>query len=103
MWKSFCYYQIYPFRFSQQECQLILDLNYRKSPEIHSVMSNRDCNLVWVSRSESTEWIFERLGSVVAEYNREYGFDLSPEMSALQLTRYSSGQYYDWHMDLGAS
>jgi hypothetical protein len=24
-------------------------------------------------------------------------------MGALQLTRYSSGQYYDWHMDLGAS
>jgi hypothetical protein len=103
MWKSFCYYQVYPSRFSQQECQLILDLNYEKYTEVHSVMSNRNCNLVWVPYSDQTGWIFERLRGVVAEYNREYGFNLSQEMGALQLTRYSSGQYYDWHMDLGAS
>ena len=66
-------------------------------------MSNRDCNLFWVSHSQQTEWIFERLRNVIIEYNREYGFDLSPEMGALQLARYSSRQHYNWHMDIGAS
>ena len=102
MWKSFFYYQIYPSRFSQEECKLILDLN-RGNLEVHSVMSNRNCNLVWISRSQQTEWIYERLRDVIVEYNSEYGFDLSPEMGALQLARYSAGQYYNWHMDIGAS
>jgi predicted 2-oxoglutarate/Fe(II)-dependent dioxygenase YbiX len=103
MWKNFCYYQIYRCQFSQDECQHIIDLANEKYTEIHSIMSNRDCNLVWVSLSEKTEWIFGRLQNVVTQYNKKYEFSLSPEIGALQLTRYRAGQYYNWHMDLGAS
>jgi Rps23 Pro-64 3,4-dihydroxylase Tpa1-like proline 4-hydroxylase len=103
MWKNFCYYKVYTCQFSQDECQYIVDLANGNDTKIHSIMSNRDCNLVWLFCCEETKWIFERLKNVVTEYNSEFGFDVSQEMGALQLTRYCAGQYYNWHMDLGDS
>ena len=61
----------------------------------------RDCNLFWLPRNHQTEWIFSRLWEVAKRFNEEYHFELSPEMGVAQLTRYTPGQQYNWHMDLG--
>lgn len=62
----------------------------------------RDCNLFWLPRNDQTEWIFSRLWEVAIRFNETYQFELSPEMGMAQLTRYTRGQQYNWHMDLGA-
>jgi Rps23 Pro-64 3,4-dihydroxylase Tpa1-like proline 4-hydroxylase len=42
------------------------------------------------------------LWNVVGLYNSKYGFGLSDDLGQAQLTRYRSGQHYEWHMDLGS-
>jgi PKHD-type hydroxylase len=63
----------------------------------------RDCNLFWIHRNDQTDWIFARLWKLGQTFNDKYGFELSPNIGAAQLTRYMPGQKYDWHMDLGAN
>ena len=33
--------------------------------------------------------------------NKNYGFDIRGFGDALQVARYTEGDYYDWHMDIG--
>jgi Rps23 Pro-64 3,4-dihydroxylase Tpa1-like proline 4-hydroxylase len=53
-------------------------------------------------KSKRNHWVFELFSDYAKKYNKQYDFDLDDDLGALQLTRYCAGQYYDWHMDLGA-
>jgi len=47
-------------------------------------------------------WMIERLAQLVNQLNREHwGFELVGS-ERLQFSAYGPGEYYDWHMDLGA-
>ena len=61
----------------------------------------RDSDLFWIPRVAKTDWIFTRVWETVKHYNSNYDFELTGDMGQAQLTRYRSGQHYDWHMDLG--
>jgi hypothetical protein len=106
-WNSYNYFEVYRSHFSERECKHIVDLHHR-SHLIRSTMSNaagltlRESDLFWVPRIEDTEWIFSRLWNLIVLYNSKYGFELSDDIGQAQLTRYRSGQHYEWHMDLGS-
>lgn len=47
-------------------------------------------------------WMIERVAGVVNQVNREHwGFELVGA-ERLQFSAYGGGEYYDWHVDLGA-
>ena len=47
-------------------------------------------------------WMVERIAGVVNQVNREHwGFELVGS-ERLQFSAYGAGEYYDWHVDLGA-
>ncbi|MFS8981130.1 2OG-Fe(II) oxygenase [Cupriavidus necator] len=105
-WQTYRYYEIYRTQFSEEECRAIVSLhdsdsmvasrmNYQSGDPI------RDCHLFWLPRNDETEWIFSRLWEAARRFNEAYQFELSPEMGMAQLTRYTPGQQYNWHMDLG--
>jgi PKHD-type hydroxylase len=106
MWEAFNYYEVFAGRFSEAECERVIAL-HQETGALRSRMPRgdssliRDCDLFWIPRTTATEWVFERIWDVATLYNSRYGFGLSQEMGQLQLTRYATGQRYDWHMDLG--
>ena len=66
----------------------------------------RRSELNWLTNTEETRWVFERLAHVVSSLNADYfGFDLTGFGEPLQLTNYHEARQgmYDWHQDFGAS
>lgn len=102
-WAAFSYCEIVRAQFTAEECARIIALH--QAIEItHSEMpGTRDCDLFWVRRAPETEWVFARIWDIATRYNARYGYALLPPQSALQLTRYTAGQRYNWHMDLGGN
>jgi PKHD-type hydroxylase len=85
--------------------------NYRSASQgqfERSTISNtadltlRESDLFWIPGIPDTEWIFSRFWNLVGLYNSKYGFELSDDLGQAELTRYRSGQHYEWHMDLGS-
>jgi PKHD-type hydroxylase len=107
MWNAFNYCEVFARQFTAEECESVIAL-HQGSGALQSRMPRgdgafiRDSDLFWVARTAQTEWIFERLWNLATLYNSQYGFELLAAMDQLQLTRYATGQLYNWHMDLGA-
>ena len=60
--------------------------------------SIRNCNVSFLQYHEELDKIFKR---IVAEYNYEisnWNYDIET-LESIQLTHYSEGQFYDWHVD----
>jgi len=107
-WRAYRYYDVYHKQFSADECRAIVALHegtdmMTSRMDYPSGEPVRDCNLFWLPRNEHTGWIYARLWQVAARFNQAYQLALSParEMGMAQLTRYTPGQQYNWHMDLG--
>src|SRR5262249_50398902 len=51
----------------------------------------------------TNEWIYRKLTALAELCNQaNYGFRLVAPGSALQLTEYATGEFYEWHQDIGA-
>lgn len=62
----------------------------------------RDVAVAFVMPDERNEWIFQRLGEVVAQANADaYGVHLDGFSQGFQLSCYEPGQHYGWHVDMG--
>ena len=60
--------------------------------------SVRDCKICFLNYDEELDKIFKRM---VAEYNYKissWGYDIKT-LESIQLTHYSEGEFYDWHVD----
>ena len=60
----------------------------------------------WLHAWESPKYLklFTRLYAVIRDANaRHYGVDVDGMIDSLQLTRYTPGDHYDWHMDCGSA
>jgi PKHD-type hydroxylase len=105
MWETYRYYDVYNEQFDDAECDKIikLHLEYNEIPKrvFHAGAMIRDSDIFWIPRAANTEWIFGRLWNLIKFYNAKYAFELSGDMGQAQLTRYSAGQQFNWHMDIG--
>jgi len=66
----------------------------------------RRSDVSWLNPRPEVAAIYEKLGQVVSEVNRQFfGFDLSGFYEPAQLTYYNGAQngHYDWHVDSGPS
>ena len=61
----------------------------------------RDQLVTWISLSEQTEWIFEKVALMIEEANRQlWGFTLDGMREDFQFGRYKPGGFYGFHMDM---
>lgn len=62
----------------------------------------RKSSVMFVENTKENDWIYSRLAQLCMKTNNErYWFDLLGFHQELQLTRYSEGDFFDWHMDFG--
>lgn len=64
----------------------------------------RRSQVSWVTNTQDTTWVFERLASIAAQMNaKHFRFDLTGFGEALQLTNYDQSEngMYGWHVDYG--
>ncbi|QHI36605.1 PKHD-type hydroxylase [Kordia antarctica] len=62
----------------------------------------RKSSVMFIDNTPENDWIYKKLASLAITCNNErYWFDLLGFHQELQLTRYSEGDFFDWHMDFG--
>lgn len=63
----------------------------------------RKSSVMFIDNTTENDWIYSKLASLAINCNNErYSFDLLGFHQELQLTRYSDGDFFDWHLDFGA-
>ncbi|MFT5779237.1 MAG: PKHD-type hydroxylase [Crocinitomicaceae bacterium] len=63
----------------------------------------RKSSVMFIDNSPENDWIYSKLASLAVSSNNErYWFDLLGFHQKLQLTRYSEGDFFEWHLDFGA-
>ena len=102
MWSKYSCYQIYPQTFVSDECNRLIDYHKQLSTE-HSILgTSRDSHLYWIHDNiDLTRRFFDSVYDKVLDYNQNFNFEITKPTYA-QLTKYSPGQYYHWHQDIGA-
>ncbi|MCR9174280.1 MAG: 2OG-Fe(II) oxygenase, partial [bacterium] len=64
----------------------------------------RKSSVMFLDDTQEMQWIYEKLKMIAISANQErYWFDLLGFHQELQLTRYSEGDFFDWHLDFGAA
>lgn len=63
----------------------------------------RKSSVMFIENTPKNDWIYQKLASIaITSNNQRYWFDLLGFHQELQLTRYSEGDFFDWHLDFGA-
>ena len=64
--------------------------------ELKDLKKKRDSNIVWMN----DKWMYDEIFSYVHTANRSSGWNFEFDFGEnFQFTKYSEGQYYDWHCD----
>lgn len=97
-------YISYPYYFSSDECDQIIEIGKRKlkTAKIGTDTLNeevRKCEVAWLD----DVWIFERVNSAIASANKEAGWNwFYDSLESMQFTRYGLNEHYNWHSDWGS-
>ena len=63
----------------------------------------RKSSVMFIDDTPENNWIYNKLAGLAIQCNNErFWFDLLGFHQELQLTRYSEGDFFDWHLDFGA-
>ncbi len=63
----------------------------------------RKSSVQFIDNTPENDWLYSRMAGLAMQCNNErYWFDLLGFHQELQLTRYSEGDFFDWHLDFGA-
>jgi PKHD-type hydroxylase len=63
----------------------------------------RKSSVMFIDNTPENQWLYHKLAGLAINCNNErYWFDLLGFHQELQLTRYSEGDFFDWHLDFGA-
>ena len=68
-------------------------------------LDSRSSSIKWIPFSDDTKWIYDKIGAMAYEANKEmYNFDLNFMPEQIQYTEYygTDKGHYDWHMDIGS-
>jgi PKHD-type hydroxylase len=65
--------------------------------------SLRKSQVMGLPDTPSNMWIYNRLLDIAKAYNQNcFGFDITGFGEALQIARYTEGDFFGWHLDFGA-
>ena len=95
--------------FTPEECQRIVDLG-RQLPEAVATTGDGDGRITYTNRKATvrtvypapeSDWIFDRLETIVAKAVHHFRFDLAGFYEGGQIYHYPRGGFLNWHMDIG--
>lgn len=93
--------------FSANECSRIRDLSATLSKLEGGITdkgtlesSVRSSTICWMTPSEETRWIYDKLWAAVEEVNQRYQFEILG-IREVQIAHYRQGDFFDWHLDFG--
>jgi PKHD-type hydroxylase len=99
----------YKAAFTPEECESIKKLfkdpvqaltGSHENPGRNSEIRKSDIS--WLPYSPEVKWLYEKLSKAIFDCNNtRYGFQLSGFGEALQIGRYSEGDHYAFHQDIG--
>lgn len=97
--------------FTEEEVARIIELWRDEHSELAGVSGEksnqyiddlRKSSIILLPVTTETLWIYQKLSNAVIQGNKErYGFDLAGYNDNLQLTEYTEGDFFDWHLDFG--
>ncbi len=62
----------------------------------------RKSSVMFIDNIQENDWVYKKLADLAIHSNNErYWFDLLGFHQELQLTRYSEGDFFEWHLDFG--
>ncbi len=62
----------------------------------------RQSSVMFIDETPENGWIYRKLANLAIKTNNErFYFDIRGFDQELQLTRYSDGDFFDWHLDFG--
>ena len=62
----------------------------------------RKSSVMYIENNAQNKWVYDKMAGVAMKTNNErFWFDLLGFEENLQLTRYTEGDFFDWHMDFG--
>lgn len=96
--------QVVSRAFSAEECARIAQLG--ESGEVVSastekVTGYRSSLITWIQPTKEARWLYHRIGLLLLQANRSYGFALTGLAEPLQYARYGEAGHFEWHTDLG--
>jgi len=93
--------------FSTNECSRIRDLSATLAKTEGGITdkgtlesSVRSSTICWMTPSEETRWIYDKLWAAVQEVNQRYQFEILG-IREVQIAHYHQGDFFDWHLDFG--
>lgn len=105
-WSRVAWFESY---FTKEECEKIIALGLLLEPKTAVIEdgrveeNTRKSKVSWIKWSDETNWIFDKLASLVQGVNSaRYGMDLTGLTEQLQFTQYDEGDFYKWHQDFSA-
>jgi PKHD-type hydroxylase len=107
---NFAEYIYYTGLFLPHEIDRILNF-WEEDKTIKATLSGEDkyddelrkSSVMFIDNTPENDWIYNKLANLAIHCNNErYWFDLLGFHQELQLTRYSKGDFFDWHLDFGA-
>ncbi|MBV0911324.1 2OG-Fe(II) oxygenase [Anianabacter salinae] len=98
-----------PDAFSPAECAAILVLSAAAPAQDAGLVGGqlhnmRRAEIAWLDEAPGTDWVMQRIITLVAEANRShFGFDLTEFAESPQVARYGAevAGHFDWHADVG--
>jgi PKHD-type hydroxylase len=93
--------------FTPQECQNILQLSAGLKEinggvrEERAMSNERNSKVRFMEPSPQSQWVYQKLEAALEQINRNYRFHLLGFYEGIQISSYSDGGFYDWHMDIG--
>ncbi len=103
-------YVYYQGLFLPHEVNKILDL-WNDNETIKATISGentyddelRQSSVMFIENDKTNEWLYNKLAGLTVNCNNErYWFDILGFHHELQLTKYTEGDFFDWHLDFGA-
>jgi PKHD-type hydroxylase len=91
--------------FTPDECKKVLGMKKRwKAGETRNKdKKHRHSKVSWIRQTDETVWIYNKLIWAMDSLNKSFlHLDWDQWIEDIQLTRYSPGDHYTWHMDVGA-
>lgn len=71
---------------------------------VNSENQARKSEIKWLHHDEKSDWLYNKIETMVMEANQTWGFDLYSIKDSIQYTEYyEGGGHYNWHMDTGPS
>jgi predicted 2-oxoglutarate/Fe(II)-dependent dioxygenase YbiX len=80
----------------KSELGIVGNIKEKNKKRIKEIKNKRNSNVSWLN----DQWIYETITPYVLGANESAGWNFETSWSeACQFTKYSKGQFYDWHQD----